>query len=185
MAAVEGDRPLACVRLTTRVSQRHVMALPFVCALGAAGSLEGALVGWPHDVVDASGERVVQVACHMGVGDEGFELACDLWPTSATPAISEDEAQALAEGVAARVRSWEADVEAGRAAAGPLAPMLGDYFDACYLLGSDVRVTYPNGRDVMSGYFCGLDVWGRATVRDADGRDHEFAPEQVRLVAAE
>ena len=185
MAAVEAERPLACVRTDVRVSQRYVMALPYACGLGAAEALDDWRVGWPHDVVDAAGERVVQVACHIGVGEAGFALACDLWPTSATPALSEDQTQAMAQSVMDRVSAWVDEVDKGRAAAGPLAPLLNDYFDRCHLLGSDVVVTYPNGRELLCGFFCGLDVWGRATVRDAEGADHEFAPEQVRLVAAE
>ena len=63
---------------------------------------------------------------------------------------------------------------------GPLAPVLSDYFDALFGMGEAVEVLRA-GRVVAEGTLVAVDVWGRATVRLADGRELELAPEQAEL----
>ena len=65
--------------------------------------------------------------------------------------------------------------------AGPLAPLLEDYVDRLVGFGREVEVVFPNGNIAARGTFCGVDVWGRATVRTASGRELEVAPEQASL----
>lgn len=97
----------------------------------------------------------------------------------------EELAHALCDGIVARVDAWEEAVRAGRSAAGPLAPILSEYFDEIPLLGHEAEAVLPDGRVCARGVFCGLDVWGRAELRLADGREIDFASEQASLRAPE
>ena len=132
------------------------------------------------DAIDhwtALGYRVVAVDARAGYDEDGVFVRCDLtWDDEralAAPALE----RAACEGVDA----WAADVAAGRAAAGPLAPVLSDYFDV--LLGMGERVEVLRGARVIGrGTLVGVDVWGRATVRlEGDAQELEVAPEQARL----
>lgn len=97
----------------------------------------------------------------------------------------EELARALRDHIVARVDAWEAAVRGGRGAAGPLAPILSEYFDHIPLLGHEAEAVLPDGRVCARGTFCGLDVWGRAELRLADGREVDFASEQASLRAPE
>jgi BirA family biotin operon repressor/biotin-[acetyl-CoA-carboxylase] ligase len=93
----------------------------------------------------------------------------------------EDLARTVRDRVVRAVDGWAAQVGAGRAAAGPLAPVLDEYFDAVPLLCHPVAAFGPAGDRLCEGVFAGIDVWGRATVHLADGRDVEYAAEQASL----
>ncbi len=112
----------------------------------------------------------------MGEGEAGEPLE--------TPGF-EELARALRDHIVARVDAWEAAVRGGRGAAGPLAPILSEYFDHIPLLGHEAEAVLPDGRACARGTFCGLDVWGRAELRLADGREVDFASEQASLRAPE
>lgn len=99
---------------------------------------------------------------------------------TAAPGL-EDLAEAIRDAVVERCDGWSAEVRAGHAAAGPLAPILSEYFDRMPLLGRQVMAVLPDGRVACRGVFAGVDVWGRATVHLADGSDVEFASEQASL----
>ena len=92
---------------------------------------------------------------------------------------------ALAEGlrshIVARVDAWELAFRQGRAQAGPMAPILNEYFDACPLLGHQVRALSPEGDLLATGVFAGLDCWGRATVHTVDGADVVYTSEMASL----
>lgn len=112
----------------------------------------------------------------MGEGEAGEPLE--------TPGF-EELARALRDHIVARVDAWEAAVRGGRGAAGPLAPILSEYFDHIPLLGHEAEAVLPDGRACARGTFCGLDVWGRAELRLADGREVDFASERASLRAPE
>ena len=95
----------------------------------------------------------------------------------------EELALALRAGIVRRCDEWASAVGAGRAVAGPLAPVLSEYFDRLPALGHEVLVVYPNGRAMARGTFVAVDVWGRATVRLSDGREIEVSSEQASLRA--
>ena len=105
------------------------------------------------------------------------ELADD---PSKLPAF-EDIAELLRRRIVARVDAWDLACRQGRAQAGPLAPILNEYFDCCPLLGHRVRALSPKGELVCTGYFAGLDCWGRATVRRDDGVEVVYTSEMVSL----
>lgn len=90
-------------------------------------------------------------------------------------------AELLRRRIVARVDAWDLACRQGRAQAGPLAPILNEYFDFCPLLGHRVRALSPEGELVCTGYFAGLDCWGRATVRRDDGAEVVYTPEMVSL----
>lgn len=93
----------------------------------------------------------------------------------------EDIAELLRRRIVARVDVWDLACRQGRAQAGPLAPILNEYFDCCPLLGHRVRALSPEGELVCTGYFAGLDCWGRATVRRDDGVEVVYTSEMVSL----
>ena len=93
----------------------------------------------------------------------------------------DDIAELLRRRIVARVDAWDLACRQGRAQAGPLAPVLNEYFDRCPLLGHRVRALSPEGDLVCTGYFAGLDCWGRATIRRDDGAEVVYTSEMVSL----
>lgn len=190
--AVEDGTLRLAVLLRPAVPMSHYMGILPVCALGALEGLrplrDDLALAWPGNVVvpDEDG-HATQVACALGVragtGEGGMFVVCSAnvllgWFEGAS-------ADALTHGVCtsivSRVDAWAADVAAGRGAAGPVAPVLSDYFDALALMGHETDVVYPNGRVAAAGTLTAVDVWGRATVRLADGRELVVSPEQASL----
>lgn len=162
--------------LRPAVPMGHVTGVPHVCALGVAREL-GARVRWPHEVVTASGEPLVSVDARAGYDDEGVFVRCDL----AWDAERGFDAAVLERAASEAVGAWAQGVAEGRAAAGPLAPVLSDYFDALLDMGEQVEVLRGD-RVIGEGTLVAVDVWGRATVRLANGtQELEVAPEQARL----
>ena len=94
-------------------------------------------------------------------------------------------AEGLRSHIVARVDAWAAAYRQGRAQAGPMAPILDEYFDACPLLGHQVRALSPEGELLATGVFAGLDCWGRATVHTCDGADVVYTSEMASLRPAE
>ncbi|WP_307738904.1 biotin--[acetyl-CoA-carboxylase] ligase [uncultured Parolsenella sp.] len=161
---------------------------------GAARKLAGILVE------AGTGEAGMFAVCGIGVNlvapriDLGsMGSARPLAPAALVDAMApgaplpgfDELAEALRRGIVARVDAWSAAYAEGRAAAGPLAPILSEYFDEIPLLGHEAEAVLPDGRVCARGEFAGLDVWGRATLRLADGRELDFASEQASLRAPE
>lgn len=142
-----------------------------------------------------TGDSGMFAVCGIGVNLERPTLEGDmgsvnpLAPAGIADAMAEsavapgfDElAQAIRDAVVARVDAWAAAVNSGHAVAGPLAPVLSEYFDALPLMGARVDVVYPNGNVAATGDFVAVDVWGRATVRLGDGREVVVSSEQASL----
>lgn len=95
--------------------------------------------------------------------------------------VFDDIAELLRRRIVERVDAWDLACRQGRAQAGPLAPVLNEYFDRCPLLGHRVRALSPEGDLVCTGYFAGLDCWGRATIRRDDGAEVVYTSEMVSL----
>ena len=167
---------VASFTLRPAVPMGHVTGVPFVVALAVAREL-GARLRWPHEVVDKGGESIALVRGRAGYDDEGMFVTCQIAPSGE----KDLDAAPLKAAARAGAAAWEADISAGRAAAGPLAPVLGDYFDALLDMGGEVEVVRA-GRVLARGTLAGVDVWGRATVRLDDGaQELEIAPEQAEL----
>lgn len=142
-----------------------------------------------------TGDSGMFAVCGIGVNLERPVLEGDmgsvnpLAPAGIADAMAEgaevpgfDElAQAIRDAVVARVDAWAAAVNSGHAVAGPLAPVLSEYFDALPLMGAHVDVVYPNGNVAATGDFVAVDVWGRATVRLKDGSEVVVSSEQASL----
>lgn len=177
-----GNEPATLVTVRPEVPMGAFHGIGYVCTLGVVDALRAsnvdAGVAWPFGVVDAAtGAPLADVRTRAGY-DEGMFATCEVW---AREAACLPAADVLAAGITARVDAWAQDVRVGRAKAGPLAPILSDYYDATALMGRPVQVLYPNGNVMARGTFVGLDVWGRATLRTDDGREIEFAPEQASI----
>ena len=164
--------------LRPAVPMGFVTGAPYVCALGVAREL-GAQVSWPHGVASAEGEPLVFVDARAGYDDEGVFVRCDL----AWDAEKNLDAAAVERAARDAVAAWEQAYAAGRGSAGPLASVLGEYFDVLLGMGGEVEVL-RGGRVACRGTLAGVDVWGRATVKLPDGRELELAPEQARLRVA-
>lgn len=142
-----------------------------------------------------TGDSGMFAVCGIGVNLERPVLEGDmgsvnpLAPAGIADAMAEgavapgfDElARAIRDAVVARADAWAAAVNSGHAVAGPLAPVLSEYFDALPLMGTRVDVVYPNGNVAATGDFVAVDVWGRATVRLEDGREVVVSSEQASL----
>ena len=184
---------LAEVTLRPQVPMGAFQALGYVCAMGVAEGLRRAgvsfaAVGWPDDVVDGRTDQPLCTLRMRGGYDRGMYAVCTVSGARQVGLLREisDEAlsAAIEAGVTERVGGWEAAVAAGAGAAGPLAPVLSDYFDLVALMGRDVVAVYPNGNEMARGRLAGVDVWGRATLVTATGDELEFPPEKARLLPA-
>lgn len=184
--AADGALRLA-VLLRPGVPMGHLMGLRPVCALGALDALReknpAVTLAWPGDVVLADGDghvtsELCRLSVHAGTGEAGMFAVCE---ATCAGLLSEKDTEPLARAICARVDAWAADVRAGRGATGPLAPILSEFFDGLALMGHEASVVYPNGRVAAEGTFTAVDVWGRATVHLADGRELVISPEQASL----
>ena len=163
--------------LTLDVPMGHMAVLPLMCSLAAADAAGDALVRWPSGVVGADGEELARIRASVRY-DGG--LVADIAVSSAPPL----DGAALERAFAARMDAWAAETKAGRAKAGPLAPVLPELFDRMWLMGERVSCLYPNGRAFAEGRLAALDVWGRVTVIDDAGVEIEFSPEQAGIAPA-
>lgn len=160
--------------LRPQVSMHQVATTPLIVALAIADALPHAAIGWPSDVVDAAdGHLLSRIRSHAGYDGGMF---CEV-----TFDVDEEEAVGLA--IEARIAQWEAAL-AGKARMPGLAPMLSDYAEALYGLGTEVVLLYPNGLPYTRALFCGIDIFGRATARLEGGAEIEFPPEQYRIAFA-
>lgn len=181
---------LAQVTVRPQVPMGAFHALGYVCAMGAAEGLRNAgvgfaAVGWPQDVVDGRTFRpLCTLRMHAGY-DKGMYGECTVVAAQQIGLLRDYDddqlADALAAGIEARVASWEEQIVAGTGAAGPLAPVLSEYFDLVALLGNPAEAVYPNGNVMARGTFAGVDIWGRATLVADDGHELEFSPEQASI----
>ncbi len=190
--AVEGGTLRLAVLLRPAVPMSHYMGIRPVCALGTLDGLRplrsDLALAWPGNVVvPGEGGHVAHAACtldvHAGTGEAGMFAVCSAnvllgWFEGAS---ADTLTHGVCTSIVSRVDAWAADVAAGRGAAGPVAPVLSDYFDALALMGHETDVVYPNGRVAARGTLAAVDVWGRATVRLADGRELVISPEQASL----
>lgn len=165
-------------------------ALGYVCAMGVVEGLREAgigfaAVGWPYEVVDGRTDQpLCTLELHAGYRG-GMFATCTVRGARQIDllrSLSDEElAAAIEGGMTARVASWEAAIAAGGGAAGPLAPLLSEYFDLVALLGRPAVAVYPNGNEMARGRFAGVDIWGRATLVTDAGEEIEFAPERAGI----
>ena len=159
--------------LRPRVGMQQYASVPHVVALGVCDALPDRAIAWPHGIADAeTGELACSLEAHAGYDDEGMFARVTMPDELLTDVVEA--------AIRARVDAWAAALE-GRPRLAPLAPVLSDYVERLALLGRVVRVTYPNGAVYAKGEFAGIDVWGRATVRLADGTTLEFPPERYNI----
>lgn len=186
-------------------------SLDTVAGLGAVEGLRTlgvpARLALPAIIVDGSGRFLGAARCTGGYGEGGvFAVASmavnmgegecpvpqdgpdPLTPVSVVDLVGPGGAPAPADAadtVQSAMRTaldrWERGIAAGQGNAGPLGPVLGDWFDEMPLMGCGVRVLPPDGRVAAEGTLVGIDGWGRVTVRADDGRDLEFSSGQVFL----
>ena len=175
--------------------------LPFVAAMGMMDAFAGTAatpglglagkvgIQWPSDIVcgaPAFETSLARVAVNGGAGAAGMFAAVTVDVERAAlgelgvDVADEALAAALAEALLARVDAWSVAANTPQGAAGPLAPVLGEYFDMVPLLGRQVAAVSPNGLPLAVGVFAGLDIWGRATIK-TDAGEQEFPPEAVRI----
>ena len=176
------------------VNMHAFHGLPFVAAMGMMDALVGTAstpglglagkvgIQWPSDIVcgaPAFETSLARVAVNGGAGAAGMFGAVTV--DIERSALSElGVGVALAAAMLARVDAWAVVANTPQGAAGPLAPVLGEYFDMVPLLGRQVAAVSPNGLPLAVGVFAGLDIWGRATIK-TDAGEQEFPPEAVRI----
>jgi len=197
------------VSMQNFVGLSAVCALAVLESLREDAGVAQAALKWPNDVVLGDG-KLAGVLVEAGMGPQGPYAVCgvgvNLEPQDAeargacafdspgalapaqvadvcAPPAFELLARSMRDRVVAKVDAWAGEVNRGRALAGPLAPVLNEYFDCVPLLGHLVGVYAPEGTLLGEGMFCGVDCWGRATVRHANGDEASYAAEQVSLRA--
>lgn len=187
------------------VGMAYLPGVPYAAALGVADALEafgvaGAGIAWPHDVcrggtaadggapaADAApgpNDLLAKVTTTAGYG-EGMFVVCRVQLPDVAEKDADHLAALVAEAAMAQVEAWEASILAAGKAATPLGPVLNDLFDRMPLMGKPVDVVYPNGKVALKGTLAGMDVWGRATVKNELGAEIDIAPEQARIRAAQ
>ena len=190
----QGEKHVECALiLRPDVPMQQVMGIPYVVAYGLAEALEDAVpnigIAWPYGIVIGD-TPVASIRAHAGYADGmfvvygltfDFEEFPEVGELLATGALSLTN---LAQRAMATVGSWAENVKAGRAAAGPLAPILNEYFERVTLLGQTVDVVYPNGNVAYTAHFGGVDVWGRAIIVDGEGKETAITPEQASIRAS-
>lgn len=158
------------------VNMHAFHGLPFVAAMGMMDALVGTAaapglglagkvgIQWPSDIVcgaPAFETSFARVTVNGGAGAAGMFGAVTV--DIERSALSElgvdvaDEAlvETLAAAVLARVDAWAVVANTPQGAAGPLAPVLGEYFDMVPLLGRQVAAVSPNGLPLAVGVFAG------------------------------
>lgn len=202
------------VVLRPEVAMYHYVGLGVVCSLGVLDALRelGSPVAlkWPNDVLLGHG-KVGGLLVEAGSSAEGPFAVCgiglNLVRPQAGPAHEAGAAPSLPAAylsdslpapdlafdriaelvrshVADAVAGWGESVRSGRAAAGPLAPVLDAYYDVLPALGRPCAVYAADGSLVGDGVFAGVDCWGRATVVTRGGEEHVYSSEQVSLRGA-
>lgn len=126
------------------------------------------------DICDGGAADSAVEAVAAGVADAPENVGVS---TLADPAAVVSQ---LAAAILARIDAWAAALANNRAVAGPLAPVLGEYFDMVPALGHRAAAVSPNGHPLAIGTFAGVDVWGRATIKTTVD-EREFAPEVARI----
>lgn len=190
----------ACFVLRPQVPMGFFESLPVIADLGLIAGLEGAgarglAIAWPSELV-CGGKRLGRVSMHTGYGEGGMfcvatvvlNVTGDDGEDSSTiaaclekkPLPSAPElADIVQQSVVAACRRWEEDLK--KNGAGPLAPVLEDYFDHLWLMGEEVQALYPNGNLKAIGRFAGVDIWGRATIVTSSGQEVEFSSAEARI----
>lgn len=174
------------VQFVTRpaVGMAFLTGVPYAAALGVADALtalgaSGVGVAWPHDVCGPDG-ILASVNSSAGYG-EGMFVVC----RATLDGVDAEHAEALADAIVehgmARVNAWAKGIVSAGKSATPLGPVLNEYFDRMPLMGKDVEVVYPNGNVAMRATLVGMDIWGKATVKNEFGKELEIAPEQAGL----
>lgn len=183
---LDGDTLLVELVCRPAVGMSFLTGVPYAAALGVADALAGlgatgVGVAWPHDVCGPDGVMAT-VRTTAGYG-EGMFVVCHVALAGVTSQAADALADAVAEGILARVGQWAEGIAGAAKAATPLGPVLNELFDRMPLMGQPVEVVYPNGNVAMRGTLVGMDVWGKATVRNEFGRDLDLAPEHASLRA--
>lgn len=160
--------------LRPRVPMPYVQALGSLAALAVCECVDGTRILWPATVL-LDGAALARVSLRAGYDDSIFARVKVVFSDARA------DLAAIEGAILARVDAWEQAVASGRSAAGPFASFASDYFDRMAGLSETVELLFPNGRVYCTAELEGIDVWGRICVETADGRDTEYAPEQVTL----
>lgn len=161
------------------VGRRKLAGLLVEAGYGEGGSFAVAGIGL-NVVRDESLARSVSETQDGSVAPLRPACLADAQEGAPLP-LFEELACAIRNQVVARVDAWAAEVAAGHAQAGPLAPVLSEYFDAIPMLGCEVRGVLPDGQTFVRGTFAGIDAWGKATIVTADGAEVAISAEQASL----
>lgn len=165
---------LVSCEVRPRVPMSFFTVLPLVAALSLAEHLN-AQVAWPNGVVDEQGVQLLYVEARAGADGAGCFARLNVLEGESSVYDTSGLESALNQGIT----TWEAAVAAGRAQAGPLAPVLEVYFDRLYAANTQVEAVRA-GRVIATGTLAGLDVWGRVSLL-VEGAELTLAPEQAML----
>lgn len=177
-----------------------------VQALKAAGV--PCALAWPNDIL-VKGAKVGSVVCEAGYGDGVFVAAAVMLNVAGAPAsvancgspeprvaaalepympelaLDAEKCVHLGQDLCAAMEDqcerWSCAIGQGAGSAGPLGPILSQWFDQMPLMGQPARALLPDGRVAAEGFLGGIDGWGRITLIGAAGEEREFSFEQASL----
>ena len=83
--------------------------------------------------------------------------------------------------VRVRIDAWQAFVHKHPQYPGTISSVADEYFAAQAWMGKRVSVALLHKNTTIQGRFAGIDIWGRASIIEDDGKELICAPEQVSM----
>ena len=162
------------------VPMGFIQGAAFVATLAAYNALKAAGqedlgIWWPYAVVSHVKNLVAFVDCSAGFGDSMFTVA----NVHVNLPYNKTLAENIRNQVVGELTSWKSSFAGDAPKAGPLTDVLNEYYDANILISKEVLAEGPGGRALAIGEFCGLDIWGKASLKDEHDRILEFSPENA------
>lgn len=189
-----GEKPLEVATVVRfGVSMSYVPAVPYVVALGVCQFLRAADdnfgICWPYDIC-YKGQVVASIKATAGYQEGMFavvSVVADAKALSSVFDVADNKellAKKVSELIVQSVGTWEQQVKHAQSFAGPIALILGDYFDMVPLLGQQVNKVYPGGNVALTARFGGIDVWGHAILVDENGKEILVSEDEASVVPA-
>lgn len=158
-------------------------------------------IAWPWDIVLELLGKTYTISCihHGGYDEDGMFCTCECVADASLFACLKErhKAQGLASTehsytqttladtiqtcVRERIDSWQVFVHKHPQYPGTISSVADEYFAAQAWMGKKVSVALLHKNTTIQGRFAGIDIWGRASVIEDDGKELICAPEQVSM----
>ena len=196
-ASPEGGLYLS-ILIKPSVSDRVLPGLPVAFALGVVHALVGIgcvdiKLKWPNDIIctrgklggilvelkHSMGEALAVCGLGLNIRAVPFESSDpsslpgagveDCLPAGSVDSALDDLAVAVRDAALEAVDAWTSAMDAAGVDAEPLTGINAEYNELLAYRDEHVRVSTPDGSISLDGVLVGVDTWGRAQVKLADG----------------